>query len=162
MPLTSTSTRDPNRAKFRRDSSAVRPARPAGPPIVCTVDCALWTAQCRPSTVDTASSGGSVKRIALVIGAQTGTLRGVHNDVATMTTLLADRDFTVDARTGTDATQAGIRDGYQRLTAEAADGDAVVVYFSGHGGLARVLAPDGIALPDLQFIVPSDYDESSA
>jgi hypothetical protein len=102
-----------------------------------------------------------VKRKALVIGSQLGELTGVHNDVETMTALLAKRGFDVDSRSGGNATQAGIRDGYERLIADARSGDAVAVYFSGHGGLALATAPSGIPLPDLQFIVPTDYDEWS-
>ncbi len=99
-------------------------------------------------------------RRALVIGAETGELSGVHNDAATMTALLEERGFVVDGRTAERATQVGIRDGYERLIADSQDGDSAVVYFSGHGGLARVVAPSGIALPELQFIVPTDYDTS--
>jgi Caspase domain len=102
--------------------------------------------------------GISVARTALVIGSETGELSGVGTDVDVMTALLTRRGFEVDARTGADATRAGILDGYERLIASA--DEAAVVYYSGHGGLARVLAPDGIPLPELQFIVPTDYDAS--
>src|SRR5690606_2717594 len=98
---------------------------------------------------------------ALLIGAETGGLSGVHNDVATMETILAERGFTVEVRREQDATQAGIRDGLTRLVSEARSDDAVVLYFSGHGNVARVLSPNGIELPERRFIVPTDYEESS-
>ena len=62
--------------------------------------------------------------------------------------VLTERGFEVDRRIGPDATQAGIRDGYQRLIADARDGDAIVTYFSGHGNVARAVTPEGIALPE--------------
>jgi hypothetical protein len=98
-----------------------------------------------------------MRRKALVIGSQTGELSGVHNDVATMTTLLTDRGFDVDRRTDKDATRDGIREGYERLITDARDGDATVVYYSGHGGKAQVNTRGGNPLPDLDFIVPTDY-----
>lgn len=99
-------------------------------------------------------------RRALVIGAQTGELKGVHNDVATMTALLREREFAVDSRHGADATQQGIRDGYDKLIEDAKKDDAVVVYYSGHGARAEVNTPNGNPLPPLQCIVPTDYHES--
>jgi len=99
-------------------------------------------------------------RKALVIGSETGGLAGVHNDVATMTALLTQRGFDVDSRTGANATREGILDGYERLIAGVVHGDAAVVYYSGHGGLARILPGDGDPRPDIQFIVPTDYDDS--
>lgn len=98
---------------------------------------------------------------ALVIGAQTGGLSGVHHDAATMSTILSARGFQVDVRCEQDATQAGIREGLERLVTDARPDDAVVIYYSGHGNVARVLSPNGIELPERRFIVPTDYDESS-
>jgi len=100
-------------------------------------------------------------RKALVVGAETGELRGVHNDVDIVTTLLTERGFKLDTRIQDNATAAGIRDGWERLIAEASADDVFFIYFSGHGGLAQVNAPNGKPLPDLQFIVPFDYDQSS-
>ena len=101
-----------------------------------------------------------MRRTALVIGSQTGKLSGVHNDVATMTTLLTERGFDVDCRTEKDATQEGIREGCERLITDARDGDATVIYYSGHGAKAQVNTRAGNPLPDLDFIVPTDYDAS--
>lgn len=108
-------------------------------------------------------------RRALLIGAETGGLTGVGPDVETMSALLGKRGFEIDRREGADATRAGILDGYERLISATGAGDAAVVYYSGHGGYARSAAVNpataarlGVAnpLPDMQFIVPTDYEES--
>jgi hypothetical protein len=52
-----------------------------------------------------------MKRRALVIGSQTGTLSGAHNDVATMMTILTERGSDVDRRIDEIATQNWIRTG---------------------------------------------------
>ena len=69
-------------------------------------------------------------------------------------------------RTGKDASRAGILDGLERLVAAIAADDAVVVYYSGHGG--RIVRPDfaarkaaGLSV-DYQFIVPFDLEQSEA
>jgi hypothetical protein len=104
---------------------------------------------------------------ALVIGSQIIGLRGVEHDVRRMAAALAARGFAVDARTGADASRAGILDGHAALTAASQPGDAAVVYYSGHGG--RVINTDPRAgsreHPDvprqLQLVVPTDYEEST-
>jgi hypothetical protein len=100
-------------------------------------------------------------RRALLIGAATGGLAGVANDVAAMTRVLQPRGFLIDTLSGAAATRDGIVDAYRRLIADAGPGDACVIYYSGHGG--RLPAPDGVASarPDLQFIVPTDFDDST-
>jgi len=104
---------------------------------------------------------------ALLIGGAVETLTGVGNDVETMAEALKARGLTVDPGfilTGKDATREAILDAYERLIAAAVPGEAAVVYYSGHGG--RALPPPtagpafGRELPDLQFIVPYDFDES--
>ncbi|WP_327011134.1 caspase family protein [Dactylosporangium sp. NBC_01737] len=103
-----------------------------------------------------------MRRTALLIGAQTHGLTGVGNDVDVMARLLAGRGFAVTRCDGARATRAGILDAYERLIRDARPGDAVVVYYSGHGGLATPppeLAPRGRLAPPprLQFIVPVDH-----
>ncbi|MDX5460297.1 caspase family protein [Micromonospora tulbaghiae] len=94
-------------------------------------------------------------RKALLIGAQTHGLSGVLNDVGAMEQALTPRGFDVQRLVTPYATRAGILDAYEKLAADADADDALVVYYSGHGG--RLRSPDG---RDLQFIVPDDYADS--
>ncbi|MGX7826037.1 caspase family protein [Actinokineospora sp. 24-640] len=102
-------------------------------------------------------------RKALLIGCETGVLKGVGNDVAAMAATLGRWDFTITRCEGENATRAGVIDAYELLIAQTRFDDAVVVYYSGHGGYA----PDpelGYGMPSprvIQFIVPADYPESS-
>jgi hypothetical protein len=102
-------------------------------------------------------------RTALLIGAQTGGLNGVEHDVETMAGLLKPRGFQVHRCH--DPTRDGILDGYERLIQNSAPGDSVVIFYSGHGGYAvapgSAPVPAAARLPDLQFIVPTDFDESA-
>ncbi|WP_030434609.1 caspase family protein [Actinoplanes subtropicus] len=95
-------------------------------------------------------------RKALLIGAQTNGLGGVLHDVEAMAGALEPRGFTVRRLSTPDATRAAVLDAYEKVIADARPDDALVLYYSGHGG--RLPAPDG---PDLQFIVPDDYNDSS-
>jgi hypothetical protein len=100
---------------------------------------------------------------ALLIGSALDGLGGVEKDLDAMKKALGPR-FEVDQCTGPDATRAGILSAYTRLIEETGPGDAVVVYYSGHGG--RAAAPDpstpGPERWDLQFIVPADFHQSTA
>ncbi|WP_212840422.1 caspase family protein [Catellatospora sp. IY07-71] len=101
-------------------------------------------------------------RSALLIGPRTGDLQGVGNDVQAMATALRAWDFDITPCVGDDATRAGILAAYEQLIAEAEPDDAIVVFYSGHGGYC--LPPEHertASLPSrIQFIVPSDFDES--
>ncbi|WP_329273024.1 caspase family protein [Streptomyces sp. NBC_01451] len=89
---------------------------------------------------------------AVLIGAQTYGLTGVHADVELMRRVLTDRGFTdVDVCTKERARYEGIREALARLRHAVRPGDGVVVYYSGHGGLS-----DG-----LQYLVPVDMGEST-
>jgi hypothetical protein len=81
---------------------------------------------------------------------------GVGHDIAAMAQVLAERGFRVDRCGGPEATRAGVLGAYERLISATATGDAVVVYYSGHGGSARS-RDDGQVL---QFIAPVDYHET--
>lgn len=105
-----------------------------------------------------------MKRRALIIGSQTGALRGVHNDVAGVRAALEERDFSCDVRIESCATRDGILEGYNRLIADTTADDAVVVYYSGHG--CRAVNPTYFAKkagPEFfQFIVPTDFSREGA
>lgn len=100
-------------------------------------------------------------RKALLIGASTGELRGIDNDIEAMTAGLGRWGFVSTACVEGQACRAGILDAYERLIADARPEDAIVVYYSGHGGYGR-RRDRGPRRPDpaLQFIVPTDFDES--
>ena len=95
-------------------------------------------------------------RRALLVGAQTNGLGGVLNDVEAMAQALTSRGFGIERLVTPDASRAGILDAYKKLVTDARPDDAIVLYYSGHGG--RLQAPGH---PDLQFIVPDDYGDSS-
>ncbi|RSM64715.1 hypothetical protein DMB66_18890 [Actinoplanes sp. ATCC 53533] len=94
-------------------------------------------------------------RHALLIGSETNGLSGVLNDVEAMAAALEPRGFQVERLVTPAATREAILDAYEKLIVDARPDDAFVLYYSGHGGRAR--AVDG---PDLQFIVPDDYNDS--
>ncbi|WP_327000455.1 caspase family protein [Dactylosporangium sp. NBC_01737] len=103
-------------------------------------------------------------RRALLIGSQTHGLRGVHDDVASMRDALAGFGFQARTLVGEQAGYDGIVDAYRALIADTADGDAVVVYYSGHG--ARYRNPLAARDPDspawLQYLVPTDLPGAAA
>lgn len=105
-------------------------------------------------------------RRALLIGSETYGLSGCEADVALMREVLTGRGFDpIEVRVGTDATRAGIIDGLDALVGSiTGPDDAVVLYYSGHGG--RVTRPDfeerraARASVWFQFVVPVDMEES--
>jgi hypothetical protein len=102
-------------------------------------------------------------RRALLIGAQTAGLQGVGNDLETMAKELSCWDFQIRPLDGKDASRDGIIAAYRRLITDTADGDAALVYFSMHGGIAQQSPPAAASdeLPErYQFIVPFDFEES--
>ena len=104
---------------------------------------------------------------ALIIGSQTFGLAGVEADVALMAETLSARGFAVALHTGDGATRAAILGAYEQLIDDTPPGstDAVVVYYSGHGG--RIPLPGWQELQHagkrshLHFIVPSDMAAST-
>ncbi|MGI5244367.1 caspase family protein [Dactylosporangium sp. CA-139066] len=93
---------------------------------------------------------------ALIIGSDYGGLRGVARDLATMRRTLEGRGFAVRACRPEQATRDGILRAYEELIEDARPGDAVVVYYSGHGGYVEA-AGHGPGPAELQYIVPVDY-----
>ncbi len=75
-------------------------------------------------------------KTALLIGSPYKALRGVENDLELMESLLRGRGFTTQRCGGADATRAKIMNALEALVARARPGDAVVIYYSGHGGQA--------------------------
>lgn len=98
------------------------------------------------------------RRRALLIGAPLDGLLGVGNDIAAMAGVLGERGFEIERCVGSEATRGGVLGAYERLISRTEADDAVVVYYSGHGGLARSLGDAEI----LQFIAPVDYSETRA
>ncbi|GAB7190485.1 hypothetical protein NUM3379_11910 [Kineococcus sp. NUM-3379] len=105
-------------------------------------------------------------RRALLLGAQTFGLRGVHADVDAVAEHLAGAGFgDVRRCTGGDATRAGLLAALEELVARTGPGDAVVVYWSGHG--ARDLLPGAAARRAagrsayVQYLVPVDLAAST-
>jgi len=79
---------------------------------------------------------------ALIVGSQTGELRGPVGDAERIAAVLQDRGFEVDLRvTRENASRDGILAGYRQLIDRTHPGDAAVVYYSGHG--VRVPSPPG-------------------
>jgi hypothetical protein len=104
-----------------------------------------------------------VAKRALLIGSQTGGLTGVHGDVEVLDDALTALGFDTISIIEGAAAYAGIVASYRALIEDSADGDAAVVYYSGHGG--RSPNPDAAADPAmppwLQYIVPWDIDDRS-
>jgi hypothetical protein len=98
---------------------------------------------------------------ALLVGAQVHGLSGCHNDLDVIGDLLRERGFQVRTRKERAATRDGILAGYNELIEDSVDGDIAVVYYSGHGGRYGNPNP-GKGQPDwLQFVLPTDIDETS-
>lgn len=108
-----------------------------------------------------------MKKRAMLIGSQTGVLSGVHRDVNAVADKLSIWGFTSELCLDGDATRQGILDRYRQLISDAKAEDAIIVYYSGHGGLAansdyKPMIAEGVIVPrHHQFIVPVDIDEST-
>lgn len=105
-----------------------------------------------------------MKQHALVIGSPGSTglygerLQGVEHDTRVMATMLALRGFHVDTCVGPEATRDGILAGYDRLIARCDEGDAAVLYYSGHGFYTLPAQESG---QPWHGIVPVDLDAST-
>lgn len=104
-----------------------------------------------------------------MIGSPFGDLCGPLNDVELMATVLEEQGFENDKCCGVQATCDNIRVKWGHLINESSASDAVVIYFSGHGGIADCGL--GTATQDgdykdkrprgYQFIVPMDFDQAN-
>lgn len=110
-----------------------------------------------------------VKRQALLIGTQYKGLNGTENDVNAMYRVLTSQGFQITKCLNLDATRDGIQKAWKDLIESIHDADdAVVIYFSGHGGFLEaqpkaVMDAQGHGSKTLggyQFLVPTDFDSS--
>ncbi|MFE6158105.1 caspase family protein [Streptomyces sp. NPDC056486] len=97
-----------------------------------------------------------MRQRALLIGSQTGVLRGVHADVELMAGSLSSFGFETTCVMEGGATRQGIIEACRGLIEDTVSGDAAVVYYSGHGGRARNPLPDRDGPDWLQFLCPTD------
>ncbi|KKK21985.1 hypothetical protein ARAM_005061 [Aspergillus rambellii] len=98
---------------------------------------------------------------ALLIASPIRGLRGPLNDVETISKVLSRQNFQITRCCGPDATRVGILTAWRDLIDASTDGDAVVIYYSGHGGLVETPKSDADEHWQLQFILPVDYDAST-
>lgn len=105
---------------------------------------------------------------ALLIGSSYGGLPGTENDVNTMVRILKRYGFDstkdITKLCGRDATRHNILTEWNRLTTETIQiGDTVVIYYSGHGGLAEPPHDSSKNFDQepnrIQFLVPYDFDD---
>jgi hypothetical protein len=100
-------------------------------------------------------------RRALLIGSSYGNLLGTENDVNIIERLLRSYEFDdIKKLCGEDATRQKILDEWESLTARSSPGDAVVIYYSGHGSLSDSKNAEGEQEQRwrIQFIIPIDFD----
>ncbi|KAJ8125381.1 hypothetical protein O1611_g8258 [Lasiodiplodia mahajangana] len=104
---------------------------------------------------------------ALLIGCNHGGLLGTKNDVDDMATILEDlntHEFEITKLTGCRAIARHIRDEWKKLIQSTEEGDAVVIYYSGHGGRAEI-STQGLeeGQPNkFQYLVPHNFDEDDS
>ncbi|KAH8895995.1 hypothetical protein GQ53DRAFT_743912 [Thozetella sp. PMI_491] len=104
---------------------------------------------------------------ALLIASPFGGLRGPLNDIERMDRVLRGMGFETFRCSGPNATRAGILEAWEQLINKVSADDAVVVYYSGHGGLVTSTEPPdrSFEAPDpptpwrYQFLVPMDFGE---
>ena len=97
---------------------------------------------------------------ALIIRPDYEPLAGFAPGAACMAQVLRSRGFEIETCEGARATRTGTLRALDELIGGAADGDAVAVYYVGHGGLCtnNQYTPDDIELPRyVQHICPSDF-----
>ncbi len=99
---------------------------------------------------------------ALLIASRTYGLTGMNHDLGLMCDVLVKMNFQITCLQGAEASRAGILDGFSRLLSQSSRDDAILVYYTGHGG--RAINPDWTPHSNharyLQFIVPTDMEES--
>jgi hypothetical protein len=99
------------------------------------------------------------RRLAVLIGSPLGGLQGVATDIASIGERLEARGFSCTPCVGAAATRKGILEALEDLRDQARPDDAIVVYYSGHGGRCHLLAePGSDPGPARNYLVPMDHD----
>lgn len=98
---------------------------------------------------------------ALLIGGSEQSLNGVRTDLGAMANLLLERGFNVSLCYGSRATRRGIIEAWQALVKRIPkhSKDAVVVYYSGHGGASE--SANSREAYRIQYIVPYDVGNTT-
>ena len=102
-------------------------------------------------------------RHALLIGSGFDGLPGTENDVEAMARILEGYGFSqgcIIKLCHADATRDRIVKEWEALATESIEGDVMVIYYSGHGGLAEDKTQKARGLKVIQFLVPYDFDDS--
>ncbi len=103
------------------------------------------------------------KRIALLIGSPVGGLQGVSNDIRQIASRLEVRGFECRRCEGDRATRDEILAQLDRLRGEAEAGDAIVVYYSGHGGRCLLTTGQGgESQVAHNYLVPMDHERETS
>ncbi|KAJ5019594.1 hypothetical protein K4K57_012055 [Colletotrichum sp. SAR 10_99] len=97
-------------------------------------------------------------KLALLIGCPVDALKAPARDLETMKAILDDHRFS--CRLVQNATRAQIIYHLESLIAKTNASDAIVVYFSGHGGLVEE-SREVTANPAVQFLIPYDFSETT-
>ncbi|KAI9035713.1 uncharacterized protein KD926_002964 [Aspergillus affinis] len=105
---------------------------------------------------------------ALLIEAPFEGLNGTLYDAQSILRVLESKGFVAETCFGEDATRSGIFQAWERLIFETTEDDAVVLYYSGDGGLVQSPQGDKSVETDddtrpwrYQFLVPVDYNQST-
>ncbi|KAH7232938.1 caspase domain-containing protein [Fusarium tricinctum] len=97
---------------------------------------------------------------ALLIGCPVGSLHGVETDLNTMQSILEEHGFTCTKECP--ATRDSILLAWNDTIKQTNQGDAVVIYYSGHGGTVenRDGGKNVTTRQRLQYLVPTDFGET--
>ncbi|PWI65080.1 hypothetical protein PCL_07379 [Purpureocillium lilacinum] len=97
---------------------------------------------------------------ALLIGCPLGDLRGVETDVDIMKSILEEYGFTVTRKCP--ATRADILEAWNDIIEHTSQGDAVVIYYSGHGGIVERKDKGNTekSYRRLQYLAPVDFGDT--
>src|SRR5262245_52343051 len=105
-----------------------------------------------------------MSRWGLVIGSGFDDPRGIENDTRLMGDALAARGFVVETLIGPRAARGQILAACDAIIEAALPGDAVAIYYSGHGALAMDPPCAGEVVEgarSVRVLCPSDYGASS-